>query len=242
MKQLQPGDFVMMQFGHNDGGGLTGNRGRGSLKGNGDETQSITNSEGVVQAVHTYGWYLRQYIAGAKSKGATPIVISQIPRNIWKDGKVGRESSGYGKFAREAAEQGGARFLDLNELVAARYDKWTPRSGVDRQLFADLAAASGVPGSFKRMARERLAPRRRAVAIQTCLEEDGGRRFLSREELYELVWSEPLLTLSKRFGLSDNGLRKRCKSLNVPTPPRGYWERRRRGYKDSRAPLSRTGD
>ncbi|MFO1512709.1 MAG: lysophospholipase, partial [Verrucomicrobiota bacterium] len=40
MKQLQPGDFVMMQFGHNDGGGLTGNRGRGSLKGNGDETQT----------------------------------------------------------------------------------------------------------------------------------------------------------------------------------------------------------
>ena len=42
----------------------------------------------------------------AKEKGATPIVLSQIPRNMWKDGKVGRESNGYGKFAREAAEQG----------------------------------------------------------------------------------------------------------------------------------------
>ncbi len=125
MKQLQPGDFVMMQFGHNDGGGLTGNRGRGSLKGNGEETQSITNNSGNVEVVHTYGWYLRQYIAGAKEKGATPIVISQIPRNIWKDGKVGRESNGYGKFAREAAAQGGALFLDLNELVAARYEQFS---------------------------------------------------------------------------------------------------------------------
>jgi alpha-galactosidase len=123
MKQLQPGDSVMMQFGHNDGGGLTGNRSRGSLKGNGEETQVITNNAGKVETVHTYGWYLRQYISGAKEKGATPIVVSQIPRNIWKDGKVGRESSGYGKFAKEAAQQGGALFVDLNELVAVRYEQ-----------------------------------------------------------------------------------------------------------------------
>ncbi len=122
LKELQPGDFVMMQFGHNDGGGLSGNKSRGSLKGNGEETQTITNATGQVEIVHTYGWYLRQYIAGAKEKGATPIVVSQIPRNIWKDGKVGRESSGYGKSAKEAAEQGGAAFLDLNRLVADRYE------------------------------------------------------------------------------------------------------------------------
>jgi alpha-galactosidase len=122
LKEMKPGDFVMMQFGHNDGGGLTGNRGRGSLKGNGDETQSITNNAGLVETVHTYGWYLRQYIAGAQAKGATPIVVSQIPRNIWKDGKVGRESIGYGKFAGEAAAEGGAAFLDLNENVANRYE------------------------------------------------------------------------------------------------------------------------
>lgn len=31
---------------------------------------------------------------------------------------------------------------------------------------------------------------------------------LTRKELYDLVWSEPMTTLCKRFGLSDNGLRK----------------------------------
>jgi lysophospholipase L1-like esterase len=124
LKEIKPGDFVMMQFGHNDGGGLTGNKSRGSLKGNGEETQTITNSAGKVETVHTYGWYLRQYIAGAKAKGATPIVVSQIPRNIWKDGKVGRESNPATESSRkEAAAQGGAAFLDLNELVATRYEK-----------------------------------------------------------------------------------------------------------------------
>ena len=131
-------------------------------------------------------------------------------------------------------------FIELiaHEKLAARYAEWSRRSGVDRQLFAELAAASGVPGSVKRRAKERLAPPSRAVATHTCLEEGGGQRLLSREELYELVWSEPLLTLSKRFGLSDNGLRKRCKAMNVPTPPRGYWQRPRRSKRPSLPPMS----
>jgi lysophospholipase L1-like esterase len=121
--QLKAGDFVLIQFGHNDGGSPTGDRGRGSLRGNGAETQVITNQAGVVETVYTYGWYLRQYIAGAKAKGATPIVLSQVPRNIWQHGKVGRESDRYGKWAREAADQEGATFIDLNELVAVRYEQ-----------------------------------------------------------------------------------------------------------------------
>src|ERR1051326_2388426 len=40
---LKPGDFVLMQFGHNDGGSLTDGRARASLKGNGDETQDVDN-------------------------------------------------------------------------------------------------------------------------------------------------------------------------------------------------------
>ena len=59
----------------------------------------------------------------------------------------------------------------------------------------------------------------------------------SRQELYDLVWSEPLLKLSRRFGLSDNGLRKRCKAMNVPTPAPGYWQRLATGRRVKRAPL-----
>lgn len=46
---------------------------------------------------------------------------------------------------------------------------------------------------------------------------------LTRKELYDLVWSEPMTTVCKRFGLSDNWLRKHCKLMNIPTPPNGYW-------------------
>src|SRR6267154_846176 len=39
--ELKPGDFVLMQFGHNDGGSLTQSRARASLKGTGEETQEV---------------------------------------------------------------------------------------------------------------------------------------------------------------------------------------------------------
>jgi len=40
-----------------------------------------------------------------------------------------------------------------------------------------------------------------------------------REALYNEVWSEPMTTVSKRYGMSDNGLRKHCKTLGIPLPP-----------------------
>src|SRR5439155_4156147 len=58
--ELQPGDFVLMQFGHNDGGSLTDSRGRASLKGNGDDTKEATNPmTSKKELVHSYGWYMR---------------------------------------------------------------------------------------------------------------------------------------------------------------------------------------
>ena len=52
---------------------------------------------------------------------------------------------------------------------------------------------------------------------------------LTRKELYDLIWSEPMTTVCKRFGITDNGLRKHCKSMNIPTPPIGYWARLQSG-------------
>ena len=47
--------------------------------------------------------------------------------------------------------------------------------------------------------------------------------YITREDLYEAVWSQSVLTLAKGMGISDVGLAKICKALNVPRPPRGYW-------------------
>ncbi len=125
LADLKPGDFVMMQFGHNDGGELfKGTRPRASLKGNGDETQEgVVEQTGKLETVHSFGWYLRKFIADTKAKGATPIVCSLIPRNDWTDGKVRRANTSYGKWAKEAAEAGGAHFIDLNEIIARHYER-----------------------------------------------------------------------------------------------------------------------
>jgi lysophospholipase L1-like esterase len=124
LKRLRPGDFVLIQFGHNDGGQLfDGDRPRASLKGNTDDTKSgVVEMSGKEETVHSYGWYIRRYVTDAKARGATPIVLSLVPRNIWKNGHVVRASGDYGKWAAQAARQTGAAFIDLNELVALRYE------------------------------------------------------------------------------------------------------------------------
>lgn len=123
--QLRPGDFVMIEFGHNDGGSVQdsepGKPARPSIKGNGEESKEITDHKGEKEVVHTFGWYIRQYVIEAQAKGATAIVVSMIPRNDWKDGKVGRGGD-YVTWAEQAAKQSGGLYLDLNGIIAHRYD------------------------------------------------------------------------------------------------------------------------
>lgn len=52
---------------------------------------------------------------------------------------------------------------------------------------------------------------------------------LTRDQLYELVWSKPITVLAKEFGLSDNDFRKICKNHNIPLPYMGYWSKLRHG-------------
>lgn len=128
LASLKPGDFVLIQFGHNDGGAVNDeSRARGSLRGTGDEIQEIDNLlTRKHEVVHTFGWYLKRFITDTRARGATPIVLSPIPRNIWKDGKVIRASSDYGKWAAEVAKSESAFFIDLNEIVARRYEAIGP--------------------------------------------------------------------------------------------------------------------
>ncbi|HEY7089731.1 MAG TPA: alpha/beta fold hydrolase [Tepidisphaeraceae bacterium] len=124
LEEIKPGDYMIMQFGHNDGGAVNdGSRARASLKGNGEETQEIDNLlTHEHEVVHTYGWYLRKYISDAKEKGVVySIVCSPIPRNRWADGKVGRNTT-FNEWAEQAAKETGVAFINLNELIASKYD------------------------------------------------------------------------------------------------------------------------
>jgi len=121
--KIKPGDFVIMQFGHNDSSPLDDSaRARGTIKGNGDENKEIYNPIlKKKEVVYSYGWYLRKYIKETKAKGGIPIVCSLIPRNSWRDDKINR--SEYVEWARAAAIQENAYFINLNKLIADDYDK-----------------------------------------------------------------------------------------------------------------------
>jgi|HubBroStandDraft_6_1064221.scaffolds.fasta_scaffold324421_2 rhamnogalacturonan acetylesterase len=123
LDRLQPADYVFIRFGHNDAANSQNYPDRMTLKGNGDETTEtewpVTHNK---ETIHTYGWYLRQYVQETKAKGATPIVCSPVPRNTWIDGKIKRGFDGYATWAAAASRQSGAQFIDLNTLTADRYD------------------------------------------------------------------------------------------------------------------------
>ncbi|WP_242696432.1 rhamnogalacturonan acetylesterase [Longitalea luteola] len=125
LEQLHPGDYVMMQFGHNDASPLDDTaRARGTIKGIGDDSAAIYNPiRKVNEVVYSYGWYMRKYINDTKAKGAVPIVCSPVPRNNFRNGKTERANESYGKWAAAVAKAGNAFFIPLNDLIADEYDK-----------------------------------------------------------------------------------------------------------------------
>jgi hypothetical protein len=60
---------------------------------------------------------------------------------------------------------------------------------------------------------------------------------LTREELYKQVWSRPILSIAKEFGISDRGLGKICERFEIPVPPRGYWAKHAAGIRTPKSPL-----
>jgi lysophospholipase L1-like esterase len=126
-KQLKPGDIVLLQFGHNDAGKPSAARAgdRPSLPGLGEETGDFPNPAGQTETVHTFGHYMREYIADAQAKQATIILITLTDKNDWKEGKADRGGS-YSEWTREIAQAQHVPLVDLSNLVADQYDVMGP--------------------------------------------------------------------------------------------------------------------
>ena len=137
LNQMKPGDYVLIQMGHNDGGALGGPKARGSLKGLGDETQDVTLPSGRVDTVRTYGWYIRKYIADTRAHGATPILLTLTIRNIWTksaDGKPQIEHDmGYDAELEQLAREEHVPLVDLARVEAGRLEAMGPEKTA--QLF-----------------------------------------------------------------------------------------------------------
>jgi lysophospholipase L1-like esterase len=140
VEQLKPGDFVMIQFGHNDGGPLDdAQRARGSIRGIGDETKEIDNPiTNKHEVVHTFGWYMSKYIADAKAKGATPIVLSYVPR-CPKPGTTITPTTAptsYALWAQQVAEREKTPFIDLYGISMRHYATIGSAETVKEKYFA----------------------------------------------------------------------------------------------------------
>ena len=173
---IKPGDFVLMQFGHNDSSPLDDTaRARGTLPGIGEESRDIFNPIMKKQeTVHTYGWYMRKYVKDTLAKGAIPIICSPIPRNTWKDNKIVRNEDNYGGWARQIAAESHIGFINLNEVIAQRYDSMgqsqvnplfpsdhthTSKAGAEINAEAVVAGLKSLPGNpFARYFSAKAAP------------------------------------------------------------------------------------
>lgn len=126
IEAVRPGDFVIIQFGHNDAGPLNTGRARAVLRGNGNQdTTVVMEADGRTVTIHTFGWYMRTYAHQVKAKHATPILLSHIPRNQWVSAdslNVRRNADSFGLWTKEAAKQAKAHFIDFNALIANKYD------------------------------------------------------------------------------------------------------------------------
>ena len=120
---LQPGDFVTIQFGHNDICPITDAKARGVIAESKDTLHVYRLDNGTYEVVYSFGWYLKMMIDDCREKGATPILVSLTPRNEWPGGKIERRDDSYGKWYREVVKETGVEFVDLHNISADFLDK-----------------------------------------------------------------------------------------------------------------------
>jgi rhamnogalacturonan acetylesterase len=144
LAEMKPGDFVLIQMGHNDGAStgdkiLTDPKARGSIKGLGEETVDVPIKKPfttgplvgkTVETVHTYGWYLRKYIAETRAKGATPILLTVTIRNIWI-GDPGatphiERDMGFRDYEYQIAAAQHVPIADMANLAAEKFEALGP--------------------------------------------------------------------------------------------------------------------
>ncbi|KAK3364494.1 SGNH hydrolase-type esterase domain-containing protein [Lasiosphaeria hispida] len=123
-KLVTSGDIVVIEFGHNDGGSpnSASDNARSDCPGSGSET---CKSGKTGETVYTFNYYVENAAKSFIAKGASVIVSSQTPNNMWEGGKYGAGASRFVAYAASAAKNvgKGASFVDHFQAVAALYLK-----------------------------------------------------------------------------------------------------------------------
>ncbi|KAK4539270.1 hypothetical protein LTR36_000849 [Oleoguttula mirabilis] len=118
---VQPEDFVVIEFGHNDGGSLTPtDNGKSDCAGAGDEVCNTDIQHGIL----TYPAYLIAATQNFTSRGARVIIASPTPDNPWETGSFVYEASRFTAYANaSAAGFAHAKFVDHGQLVGDEFRK-----------------------------------------------------------------------------------------------------------------------
>lgn len=117
--QLKPGDFVIIQFGHNDA--------------------SVSKGERYV-SLPGYKEFLRLYVNQSRQQGATPILITSVCRNYpWENDVLGNSHGDYPQAMREVAEELGVHLIDLTGISAQHFTEMS-REYVTENYFMNLPA------------------------------------------------------------------------------------------------------
>jgi lysophospholipase L1-like esterase len=120
---LKPGDFVIIQFGTNDRGqiGDPANKHRADGHGIGNETVEDMMPNGTKEQVHTFGWYMADYVTTGQAKVATVILVSPIPhKQHWEND---RDFADIAQWDSEVAKAHHAPYFDLTMVIIAAYKK-----------------------------------------------------------------------------------------------------------------------
>lgn len=123
---IRPGDFVLIQFGHNDIGDIDRGKARGVIACAQDTSHVYRVRKGdrsYNEVIYSFGWYLKKIIDDVREKGGTPILVSLTPRNEWPGGKIERRNDSYGKWYREVAAETAVEFVDLHNITADALDR-----------------------------------------------------------------------------------------------------------------------
>ncbi|QRW19967.1 carbohydrate esterase family 12 protein [Rhizoctonia solani] len=120
---LKAGDFVLIEFGHNDGGSPRTSD-RASVGGEGSETQTVTLADGTVETVYTWPTYVGWMIDGAKSKGATVIISAQTPNNPYENrDTISNSPTRFVTYAKNVAAKKGVPYVDHFASCISLYTK-----------------------------------------------------------------------------------------------------------------------
>ena len=123
---LKPGDYVFIQFGHND--------------------QKADDPARYTDPKTTYREFLATYVEETRAAGAIPVLLTSINRNSWGDGGAFVDTFGdYPQAVRELANELGTPLIDLHRLTRERFEELGPERTRDLFLYLEKGESPNYP-------------------------------------------------------------------------------------------------